>query len=154
MKIGGILENSGLTLYQITSTNDEPGVAGTILKFYAQRNINLEYITESSTVRGTAVMALCIKDEFVPEVDKFIEENQQAIQFLKIKKTENVSTLGIYGPHFREKHSIAARFCTLLGQAGVNIMGISSSISSVCCVIKTEHMNNARAAVLKKFELP
>ena len=154
MKIGGILENSGLTLYQITSTNDEPGVAGTILKFYAQRNINLEYITESSTVRGTAVMALCIKDEFVPEVDKFIEENKQAIQFLKIKKTENVSTLGIYGPHFREKHSIAARFCTLLGQAGVNIMGISSSISSVCCVIKTEHMNNARAAVLKKFELP
>lgn len=154
MKIGGILENSGLTLYQITSTSDEPGVAGMILKFYAQRNINLEYITESATVRGTAVMALCIKDEFVPEVDQFVIENQESISFLKIKKTENVSTLGIYGPHFREKHSIAARFCSLLGAAGVNILGISSSISSVCCVIKTEHMEQARAAVLKKFELP
>lgn len=154
MKIGGILENSGLTLYQITSTNDEPGVAGTILKFYAQRNINLEYITESSTVRGTAVMAICIKREFAAEVDKFIEENQDAIQYLKIKKTDYVSTLGIYGPHFREKHSIAARFCALLGAAGVNIMGISSSISSVCCVIKSDHLEQAKNAVLKKFELP
>lgn len=154
MKIGGILETTGLTLYQITSTSDEPGVAGQIFKFYAQREINLEYITESSTVRGTAVLALCIKDVFVNEVDSFVAENQDKIGFLKIKKTENVSIIGIYGPHFREKHSIAARFCAILGAAGVNILGISSSISSVCCLIKSEHLENAKSAILKRYELP
>jgi len=154
MKIGGILENRGLTLYRIITNEDAPGAAGLILKFYAQRNINLEYITESGTINGSAVMAICIKDEFVEEVDSFIDDHKDAIESLKIIKIENVSTLGIYGPHFREKHSIAARFCTLLGSAGVNILGISSSISSVCCIIKTDQIEDGRNAVLKRFELP
>ena len=154
MKIGGILENSHLTLYRIIIDKDQPGAAGSILKFFAQRNINLEYITESGTENGSAVMAVCIKDIEVPEVEKFMQDNQDKIESLQIIKTENVSTLGIYGPHFREKHSIAARFCTLLGASGVNILGISSSISSVCCVIKSDQVEKGKTAILKRFELP
>jgi aspartokinase len=154
MKIGGLLENKGLTLYRVATQKDEPGAAGSILKFYAQRNINLEYITESSAMDGSAVIAICIKDEFVKEVNRFMEENKAAIENLKITKIEDVSTLSIYGPHFKEKDSIAARYCTLLGAAGVNILGISSSISSVCCIIKTNQIDLAKAAILKRFELP
>lgn len=154
MKIGGVLENHNLTLYRIMLMDDIPGAAGSILKFFAQRNINLEYITESTTTENYGVMAVCIKNEFVEPVDRFIEENQNILEKFKIAKTENVSTLGIYGPHFREKHSIAARFCTLLGAAGVNILGMSSSISSVCCVIKSDVFVQGKEAVLKRFELP
>ena len=154
MKIGGMLENKGLTLYRVTTIEDQPGAAGTILKFYAQRNINLEYITESITSNGWAVMAICIRDEFVEQVDRYMKENESTVESLKIIKTDNVSTLSIYGPHFKEKDSIAARFCSLLGSAGVNILGISSSISSVCCVIKTKHLEIGKAALLKRFELP
>ncbi len=154
MKISGILENSGLTLYRITTMEDGPGAAGSILKFYAKRQINLEYITEASTQNNSAVVVICVKDEFVPEIEKFMVENKEAIESLTIDKTSGVSTISIYGPHFREKHTIAARFCTLLGAANVNILGISSSISSVCCVIKTEQLLDAKNAILKRFELP
>ncbi len=154
MKIGGIIENNGLTFYRIITDKDEPGAAGSILKFYAQRNINLEYITESITEGSSAVISVCIKDKDVPEVEKFMQENKEKIKNLQIIKTDNVSTIGIYGPHFREKHSIAARFCTLLGAAGVNIFGISSSISSVCCVIKSNQLEAGKVAILKRFELP
>jgi aspartokinase len=154
MKIGGILENTDLTLYRITTFDDAPGAAGAILKFYAQRNINLEYITESGSVKGQAFMGICIKNHFVPEVDKFIKENKDRIKEYHINKIEDVSTISIYGPHFREKHSIAARFCSLLGAQGVNILGLSSSVSSICAVIKSNQLINARQAILKKFELP
>jgi aspartokinase len=154
MKIGGILENHNLTLYRIFLMDDTPGAAGSILKFFAQRSINLEYITESTTNDGYGVLAICINNEFVEQVDNFIAENQAALESFKITKIANVSTLGIYGPHFREKHSIAARFCTLLGAAGVNILGMSSSISSVCCVIESDLLEQGKAAILKRFELP
>ncbi|KAA3615659.1 MAG: hypothetical protein D8M58_15805 [Calditrichaeota bacterium] len=154
MKIGGIIENRDLTMYMVSTLEDEPGAAGSILKFYAQRNINLEYITETNSISGSAVIAICIKDSFAEEVDRFMIEHKESIEKLKIIKTDNVSTIGIYGPHFREKHSIAARFCTLLGSAGVNILGISSSISSVCCVIKTSQLEIGKSAILKRFELP
>jgi len=154
MKIGGILENTNLTLYRIGTLDDTPGAAGAILKFFAQRNINLEYITESGAMDGPASISICLKDEFVPEVDRFIHENEDRIRNYNIHKIEEVSTISIYGPHFREKHSIAARFCSLLGAHGVNILGLSSSVSSICAVIKTEELEKARRAVLKRFELP
>lgn len=154
MKIGGILENHNLTLYQITLIADKPGAAGSILKFFAQRHINLEYITESATPDGYGVLAICIRDEDATQVDTFIAENPKDLENFKITKTENISTLGIYGPHFREKDSVAARFCTLLGAAGVNILGISSSISSVCCVIESHLLEQGKQAILKRFELP
>ncbi len=154
MKIGGLLENSGLTLYRITQAVDKPGVAGSILKFYAQRNINLEYLTEASTEGGRLVIQLCIESRYVPEVEKYMLENPENINGLKIKRIDDVSTFAIYGPHFREKPGIAARFCTYIGHAGINIYGISSSVSSVCCLIKSSDVPAARKAVLSYFELP
>ncbi len=154
MKIGGLIENKDLTLYRITTLNDEPGAAGVILKFYARRGINLEFITESSAMDGNSVMAVCIKNEFVPQVEAFMKDNKQAVAPYHIQKQEHMATLGIYGPHFREKPAIAARFCSLLGSAGINIYGISSSISSVCCVIDAHQLEKGKAAILQRFELP
>jgi aspartokinase len=154
MKIGGMLENNGLTMYRVTTVRDEPGAAGAILKFYAQRNINLEYITESGGADGRAIISVCIKDENTKEVDRFIAENKEALKPYIIEKFENLSTLSIYGPHFREKHSIAARYCRLLGAFGVNILGLSSSISSICAIIRTCQIEQGKKAVLKKFEMP
>ncbi|HHM01699.1 MAG TPA: ACT domain-containing protein [Caldithrix abyssi] len=154
MKIGGLMLNNGLTLYRITQAEDKPGVAGSILKFYAQRNINLEYLTESSTDGGFFVIQLCIESRYVDEVETYMKENPGNIRGLNIKRIDDVSTFAIYGPHFREKPGIAARFCSYIGNAGVNIYGISSSVSSVCCIIKSADVEKAREAVLSYFELP
>jgi len=154
MKIGGLIENRDLTLYRITTLQDVPGSAGIILKFYARRDINLEFITKSSALDGNSVMVICIKNSFVPQVDAFMDDNREAVSPYHIHKTENVATLGIYGPHFREKPAIAARFCSLLGSAGINILGISSSISSVCCVIDQQNLEKGKTAILQRFELP
>ncbi|RMH62837.1 MAG: hypothetical protein D6677_08725 [Calditrichaeota bacterium] len=154
MKIGGLLERNGLTLYQIRSRRDQPGMAATILKFYARRQINIEYLTEAGSPQGDAVLHVCIDDDHFEEVQEFMRENPMAIKDLQIHYERHMSTIGIYGPHFREKPGIGARFCSLLGNAGINIHGISSSISSICCVIKTVHIEDARRAILSYFRLP
>lgn len=154
MKIGGIIENSNLTFYKIVIKKDRPGAAAVILKFYAENNINLEYITESGTENGSAVMAVCVKCDDVAAVDNFIEKNEANLSFLKITKIEEVTLIGIYGPHFREKNSIAARYCALLGAADINILGISSSVSSICCLVHANEAEAAKKEILKQFELP
>lgn len=154
MKIGGILENIGLTLYRVTMVEDKPGTAGAIFKFYAQRNINLEYITESASINGKAIISICIADKYTRDVDKFVEENKELMAPYIIDKIENLSTLSIYGPHFREKHSIAARYCSIIGAQGINIIGLSSSVSSICAILKTKDLETAKKAILKRFELP
>jgi aspartate kinase len=154
MKIGGIVENHDLTLYRITSLIDEPGAAGAVLKIFAQNNINIEYISESSAANGSAVMAICIKSNVSDKLDKLLQADKVLLGHLKIKKIEYVMALGIYGPHFREKPFLAAKFCMILGDANVNILGISSSISSISVIIKSSEVELAKKALLKEYELP
>lgn len=154
MKIGGIVENIGLTLYRINSLLDEPGSAGNALWDLAQLGINLEYIIESGFQDGRAILAFCVKKEDNKKVDDYVNMLSLKNKVAGFIKTENVSVLGIYGPHFREKHSIAANFFNVLGKSSINILGISSSISSICCVIEEANLGSARAAILDNYQLP
>ncbi len=154
MKIGGLVENSNLTMYQITSIKDEPGAAAKILKLFAQEKISLQYITESNIPGDTAVMSICVDAEQAERIDQLIAQNDQIKRQIKITKIAHVSVLGIYGPHFRDKPVLAAMFCKILGEAGINILGLSSSISSISSVIVSEQLHAAKNALLKEFELP
>lgn len=154
MKIGGIVENRDLTLYRLTAVRDEPGSAAEVLRFFAANKINLEYITESSTTQGLAVMAIGVSHATEAQVDQYLEQNEDVKRMLKVKKIPHVSVLGIYGPHFREKPALAVHFCHTLGRAGINIMGLSSSISSISALIRNEDIEKAKDALLGIFELP
>jgi aspartokinase len=154
MKIGGLVENSDLTMYRITSIKDQPGAAAEILKLFAQEKICLQYITESSVPGHTAVMAICVMANEEETIDALFEKNGKILRQIIIKKITKVSLIGIYGPHFREKPMLAAKFCKLLGEAGINILGLASSISSISSVISTDQLTSAKNALLQEFELP
>ncbi len=154
MKIGGLVEQSNLTMYRITSIKDEPGSAGEILKFFAKENVSLQYITESSIPGDTAVMTLCVDDEQAEKIERIFKMNKHIARQIKITKIDDISMLGIYGPHFREKPFLAAQFCKILGEAGVNILGLSSSISSISSIIASTEHQMSKTALLKFFELP
>jgi aspartokinase len=154
MKIGGLVENTNLTMYRITSIEDKPGAAGEILQLFAEENVKLPYITESGIANDGAVMTICISTAETDIIDHFLEEHKDQIRQISISKISPVSVIGIYGPHFRDKPILPATFCRLLGQAGINILALSSSISSISSVICSEQLQTAKTALLKEFELP
>ena len=154
MKIGGIVENPDLTLYRLNSLRDAPGEAGSALNNLSRLGINFEYITESACKDGRAILAFCVKKEDNQKVDKFIEAENKGQNLIGFEKSEAVCVVGIYGPHFREKSAVAATFFKVLGEAEVNILGISSSISSVCCVLSDNHRSIALEAINKFYDLP
>ena len=154
MKIGGLVENIDLTMYRITSIEDRPGAAGEILKLFAKENVRLQYITESSAPEDTAVMTLCVNVKEAKSIDHIFDRNNEVNKHIKITKVQDVSVIGIYGPHFREKPVLPAKFCKILGRAGINILAISSSISSISSVINSDQIKKAKKALLKEFQLP
>jgi aspartokinase len=154
MKIGGLVENTDLTMYRITSIEDRPGVAGEILKIFAEENVKLQYITESSTPNQSAVMTICVVEEEAEIIDILFKKNSDILDQIMVTKFSDVSVIGIYGPHFRDKPVLPAKFCRILGRAGINMLAISSSISSISSVIKSDQLISAKNALLKEFELP
>lgn len=153
IKIGGIVDQPNLTMYGITSLKDRPGAAAEVLGLLAKEGINLEYLTEGACRKESAMMIFCVDAEVASKVDEIIKTNVEG-EAEKIRKCEYVCILGVYGPHFREKPAIAAQFCAALGEAGVNILGLSSSISTISAIIDIREHDKALDALTKTFELP
>lgn len=152
--IGGILQARKYTMLKIVGLQNKPGFAGKILTKLGRANINLHFITQGVDAHGLATMTVCIDPKNSKEAVEIIKSKIIGDNKHSVEEIPNISSLTVYGPHFREKPAISGEMCSTLGDVGVNILGISTSISSICCLIKDEDFNLAYDALLSVFDLP
>jgi len=152
--IGGILKAQNFTMIKIVGMPNKPGYAGQVLTALGRANINLHFITEGIDGAGFANMTICISPDDCDEAVEIIKVFQNDEKIKSVRETKNISSLTVYGPHFSEKPAISGEMCSTLGKANINIIGISTSISSVCCLIRDEDFDRAYAALLSVFQLP
>lgn len=141
-------------MLKIVALPNKPGYAGKILTQLGRANINLHFIAEGEDAHGLANMTICISPDDAKQAIDIITAQKNGDQNQKVEEIPHISTVTVYGPHFREKPAISGEMCSALGHANVNILGISTSISSVCCLITDTEFDNAYEALLKVFELP
>ena len=154
ISIGGMIELRDLMMVSIFSFPDQPGSAGKVLTYFGQRGISVDFITESRNLEGSADLIFCINQKYKSHITQTFQELSAIIPIKDTKITEPVAIISFYGPHFREKPAIAGTICQTLGEAGINILGISTSISSVSCVINEHQVDAARQAITANFNFP
>ena len=72
----------------------------------------------------------------------------------RIIQRPNVAIISIFGPDFRERPGIASTMFSALGGKQINILAISTSISTLSCVIDADCLDEAVAAMRETFDLP
>ena len=63
-----------------------------------------------------------------------------------------VGIVSIFGPHFGDRPGIAGTMFSALASAGINILAISTSISSLSCVLDAGDMDDAIRVLKESFE--
>ncbi|NOZ74777.1 MAG: hypothetical protein GXO90_05285 [FCB group bacterium] len=154
IKIGGILEVQHLTLIKMLGILNHPGYAGTLLTLLGEENINLFFVAESEDIHGQGNITICVSKQDTERARILVNTHHQQHPAVKISAVPEVTSLSIYGPHFRETPNICGQMCAALGDRNINILGISTSISSICCLIPNTDYAAAKAALLDRFELP
>ena len=152
--VGGILQAKNYTMLKIVGLPNKPGFAGQLLTKLGRANVNLHFIAEGVDAQGFANMTICIYPKDAKEAVEIIKSQKNGNREQNVEEIPNISSLTVYGPHFREKPAISGEMCSILGKTDVNILGISTSISSVCCLIKDEDFDRAYDALLSVFQLP
>ncbi len=154
IKIGGIIQNLDLAEVGILSAPDQPGVAGRILGALGKDGINLQFIVHTADLAGRANIVFCIDRKDLARTIQTLERIQPDGGFEKITHHSPVGIISIFGPHFREKPDIAGTMFAALGDMGINILAISTSISTLSCVIEEALLPDAVKAICEVFELP
>lgn len=154
IKVGGIMASTGLATVSILSLPDRPDVAGTVLDEMGKRNINIEFIVLNFDLEGNGNMTFCIDQKNLEVALEVLEGVKPLIEAKGISYHPNVAMISVFGPHFRERPMISGLMFNALGTTGINVLAISTSISSCSCVIQADQTEDALRALHETFEAP
>lgn len=154
VKIGGIMSNGGLAKVGVMSVPDRPGVAAAILNRLGEQGVNVQFIVQCIDLENRDHVVLCVgRDDLQPTLEA-LEAVKEEIGAQKIIHNPEVGIVSVFGPDFRERPGIAAEVFQTLASEGINILAISTSISTVSCVIAEELLDQAAEVLGETFILP
>ena len=154
IKIGGIIQSKQLGQVGVMSIPDRPGLGGYILGALGKEGINIQFIVQTVDLNGRGIIDFCIDLKDLGRTLQVLDRIQPLSGQEKVKHHSPVAIISIFGPHFRERPSIAGTMFQALGDAGINILAISTSISTLSCVIEEALLPEAVQAISEAFELP
>ena len=153
-KIGGIIQNDQLASISVLAVKDRPGIAAAVLDALGQRNINVQFVVQVIDQSDQAQMVLCVDRMDLKASLDAIETIRPDLQPAAAAARADVASVAIFGPDFRERPGIAGQMFRALAGRGVNILAISTSISTINCIIELSRLPDALTAISEQFDLP
>ncbi len=151
IKIGGIIQCKDLAEISVTMGEENSLPTGTLFKILGSEQINIQFIAESTAARGERSVVFCIDQA---DLEATLKALDGPLKPEDITSRFPVGIVSVFGPHFREKPSIAGTMFSTLENAGVQILAISTSISTLSCVVEESSLSKAVHAISDAFELP
>lgn len=154
IRIGGIMQNAHLALLNVTAVPDRPGIAAAILSGLGSRGINVQFIVQCIDQSQQDQVALCVDRDDLPLALDVVNNIAPELHAGKVAAEPEVAIVSIFGPDFRERPGIAGSMFKALAEQQVNILAVSTSISTVSCVIDSDNLEIALVALRDTFDLP
>ena len=154
IKIGGIMQSDGRALIRIMSVPDHASVAATVLGALGKNSINIELLVESFDLDEYGNFAMIIDQKDLDHALSVLEDIKLNIDAKVVSYTPDVGVITVFGPHLREKPRVHGLMFSSIASQGISSLAISTSISSVSCVVEGQHLNTAVNALIEAFEIP
>jgi aspartokinase len=154
LQIGGIMQSDGRALIKILSVPDHASVVATLLEAMAGESINIELLAQSFDLDDYGNLALVIDQKDLDRALSLLEDIKPTLDAKVISYTPDVAVITVFGHHLREKPHIHGRMFSSMASVGIGSLAISTSISSVSCVIKGEDTDTVLRALSDAFQIP
>jgi aspartate kinase len=154
---GEVPRASGVTLslhlakVGVMSVPDRPGIAGAVVGALAARGIAVQFVVETTDLNNRSHIVFCVEEALLAESLAAVDDVAGEIQAEKVISQPGVAMVSVYGPHFRERPGCAAAAFQTLAGAGINILAIATSVSSISCLVEAKAVDIAVRALAEAF---
>jgi aspartate kinase len=152
VKIGGVIQYTDLALVGMMAVPDRPGIAAAVFETLGKRGINVLFIVQSIDLNNNTHIVFCVASKDLSQALGLLERVKERFGGQKLIHNSRVAMVSIFGPDFKERPGIAGMMCTALAKADINILSISTSMSSVSCIIEKDCLDDAVEALRDTFE--
>ncbi len=153
IQASGLIHRNHLALIGIMDISSRPGVGGRIFSALGDQGINIELIVHLIDLEQEDHVVLCVDRDELEGALAVLEAIKEEVGAEAITNDPEVASISLFGLDFRAQHSVASRMCQALGSCNINIHAISTSLSTITCVIEAQRLDDAIQVLRKTFTL-
>jgi aspartate kinase len=153
-RAGGISLALDLARVGVMSVPDRPGIASKVVGALAEQGIAVQFVVETTDLANRSHIILCVDQDLLDQTLAAIALVSPLIEAEKVIHETGLALISVYGPHFRERPGCAALAFKAIASAGINIIAISTSISSISCLVSRQSLDAAVDALAEAFSVP
>ena len=154
LQAGGLIQNDHLAMIGVVDIPSHSGVGGRLFSALSDQGINVELIVHLIDLEEMDHIVLCVDRDDLSEALAVVECIQDEIGGKAVTSDPEVASVSLFGLDFREQRGVASRMCKALGDCNINIRAISTSLSTITCVIEAQRLDEAVHALREAFTLP
>lgn len=143
--------NREITKITLEGVPDRPGIAAEIFGKLGSLGFNIELVVSTGGSGGRANISLAVSRTQEDAVLRALEAIRAEVGARALHKSSTVALVSILGQHLSTEPGIAGRMFQALSKHGINIEVISTSMSSVTCLIEEEKTEAAMSALREEF---
>ncbi len=152
--VGGITKVDDLVMVKILGARSGQGLAGRALSGLGLKGINISCVTSFTDREGLNNISFAINAGDLDQTLGVLKSMQDELEIGKIDYTRRCAAISIYGPHFSERPAIAGTVFETTGAAGVEILLIATSFSTVTFLTNSDQADLAIERLNENFLVP
>jgi aspartate kinase len=154
LQAGGLIQNNHLAAIGITDIPSRQGVSNRLLSELSEQGINVELIVHLIDLEERDHILVCVDRDDLEGALKVAERIREEVGGNAITSDADVALVSLFGLDFRDQRGIASHMCQALYNRDIKIRAISTSLSTISCLIETQSLDKAVLALRDAFTLP
>jgi aspartate kinase len=154
LQAGGLIQNNHLAAIGITDIPSRQGVSNRLLSELSEQGINVELIVHLIDLEERDHILVCIDQDDLGGALKVAERIREEVGGNAITSDPDVALVSLFGLDFRDQRGVASHMCQALYNRDIKIRAISTSLSTISCLIEAQSLDEAVHALRDAFTLP
>lgn len=154
IEAGGLIYKDHLAMVGLIGVPTHPGIGGRYFSDIADTGIHVELIVNLFDGEKYDHLMICVNQNDLQSALSITEKLHQEVGSYAVIQDPEVALVCISSLNFDESQVIAGHMFKALGDNDINIRGISTSVSSVTCMIHAQDLEKAVEVLRQAFILP
>lgn len=151
--VTGIAFSENEAIVSVHDIPDHPGAAGILFSSLAESGINIDMIIQSAEKQDKNTISFSVMQDDLTNAKKIAEKVSIKLNATKVTSKTAIAKISAVGVGMISRPGIAARMFTILGEANINILRITTSEIKISCAIYQDQLEKAIELLHKEFEL-
>jgi len=153
IKVGGIMVSDGRGLLRIVSVPSRIDAPGMIFFNLGRSGINIELMAQTTDLDLTSSFSLVVAHSDLSVALTILQGLKAEMEAESVTYLPDVAVISVFGPHLREKPKIPGLMFAAIASVGISPLAISTSISSVSCVVEDSQLDPALEVLNETFDI-